>query len=249
MALSALVQSLATRPFSGAGLAVATALLVRHERRTASPLLPPSVVDSRAIAAALGVLVTVSAALFGALFVATYVLQRRLDLDPLHSALHALPLAVLMVASAALCPALLRRLGARATTTAAALLALGVLLLSGASSAPAFGCAFALLGAGFGTVLTAATQVVVRRAEVAVAGVAGGLQQTALNVGPAVGVATAGALMGAGTGPALLALAAVAALGVLLARALPGTGSGAGGVASITHSADGRVRGGAPAGR
>ncbi|MGW3199612.1 MFS transporter [Streptomyces sp. NPDC001118] len=229
--LSCLVHAVTARPVSGAGLAVAAvtaAVLVRHERRTTSPLLSPAVVGSRAIGAALGVLVVVSAALFGALFVATYVLQRRLGLDPLHSALRSLPLAVLMVASAALCPVLLRRFGARGTTTAATvLLALGVLVLSGATSAPAFGCAFALLGAGFGTVMVAATQVVVRRAEVAVAGVAGGLQQTALNVGPAVGVATASALMSTGTGTALLALAAVAALGVPLARALPRTNTAA----------------------
>lgn len=264
VALSCLVHSLTARPASGTGLAVAAvaaAVLVRHERRTANPLLPPAVFGSRAVRAALGVLVVVSAALFGTLFVATYVLQRRLGLDPLDSSLRSLPLAVLMVASAALCPVLLRRYGARGTTAGAtALLALGVLMLSGAGSTPALGAAFALLGAGFGTVMVAATHVVVRRAEVAVAGVAGGLQQTALNVGPAVGVATATALMGTGTATALLTLAAVAALGVPLARALPrtdGEGGPAGtrgdrglpaahGVASITNTAVERVHGGLP---
>ncbi|MEU8033680.1 MFS transporter [Streptomyces sp. NPDC049099] len=230
VSLACLVHALTAPPDFVAGLAAAAvtaAVLVRHERRTASPLLPAAVLGSRAVGAALGMLVAVSAALFGALFVATYVLQRRLGLDPLHSALRSLPLAVLMVASAALCPVLLRRFGARGTTTAAtALLALGVLVLSGTTAAPALGCAFALLGAAFGTVMVAATQVVVRRAQVAVAGVAGGLQQTALNVGPAVGVATATALMDTGTGQALLVLAAVAALGIPLARALPGIGDG-----------------------
>ncbi|WP_208897661.1 MFS transporter [Streptomyces incarnatus] len=263
--LACLVHSLTARPASAAGLAVAAvtaAVLVRHERRTASPLLPPAVIGSRAAGAALGVLVVVSAALSGTLFVATYLLQRRLGLDPLAGSLRSLPLAVLVVASAALCPVLLRRFGTRGTTTGAtALLALGVLVLSGARSTPALGCAFALLGAGFGTVMVAATQVVVRRAEVAVAGVAGGLQQTALNIGPALGVATATALIGAGTATALLALAAVAALGVPLARALPrtdGDGTPAGsdgapevpptvrGVASLTNPADERVHGGVP---
>ncbi|MGJ5751922.1 MFS transporter [Streptomyces puniciscabiei] len=256
--LACLVHSLTARPASAAGLAVAAvtaAVLVRHERRTASPLLPPAVIGSRAAGAALGVLVVVSAALFGTLFVATYLLQRRLGLDPLDSSLRSLPLAVLMVASAALCPLLLRRFGTRATTTGAtALLALGVLVLSGLRSTPALSCAFALLGAGFGTVMVAATQVVVRQAEVAVAGVAGGLQQTALNIGPALGVATATALIGAGTATALLSLAAVAALGVPLARALPGADGGDGddtlpgadGVASLTKTADERVHGGVP---
>ncbi|OIJ85517.1 MFS transporter [Streptomyces sp. MUSC 14] len=225
VALAALVHALTAGAVSWPGLALAgaaAAVLVGHERRTASPLLPPGVVGSRVVAAALGVLVTVSASLFGALFVATYVLQRGLGLDPLQSALRSLPLAVLMVASAALCPALLRRLGARRTTAgAAALLSLGVLVLSQAASAPAFGCGFALLGAGFGTVMVAATHAVVTAAEVAVSGVAGGLQQTALNVGPALGVAAASALLSAGTEPALLVLAAVAALGALPACTLP----------------------------
>ncbi|MFG2353026.1 MFS transporter [Streptomyces sp. NPDC048521] len=247
--LACLVHTLAVRPASPVGAVAAlaaAAVLVRHERRTASPLLPPEVIGSRAIGAALGVLVAVSASLFGTLFVATYVLQRRLGLDPFHSALRSLPLAVLMILAASLCPVLLRRFGARGTTGAsAAALALGVLVLSRATAAPALACGFALLGAGFGTVMVAATHVVVRRADVAVAGVAGGLQQTALNVGPAIGVAAATALLHAGTGPALLALAAVAALGVPLAGALPGSAS----VASITHAADERVPGGVPARR
>ncbi|MEU8972281.1 MFS transporter [Streptomyces monashensis] len=249
VALAALVHALTSGSVSWPGLALAgaaAAVLVRHERRTASPLLPPGVVGSRVVAAALGVLVTVSASLFGTLFVATYVLQHGLGLDPLQSALRSLPLAVLMVASAALCPALLHRLGARRTTAgAAALLALGVLVLSQAVSAPAFGCGFALLGAGFGTVMVAATHVVVTAAEVAVAGVAGGLQQTALNVGPALGVAAASALLSAGTEPALLVLAAVAALGSLPACAL----SRARGGATDTPAAGDHPRHEAPARR
>ncbi|MBT2438586.1 MFS transporter, partial [Streptomyces sp. ISL-36] len=62
------------------------------------------------------------------------------------------------------------------------------------------------------------------------AGVAGGLQQTAMNTGPALGVATATLLMtldpSAGFVPAmgttLLALAALAALGAAAALGLPG---------------------------
>ncbi|MFF8726481.1 MFS transporter [Streptomyces sp. NPDC015171] len=247
--LACLVYALTARPVPGAALgaaALTAAALVRRERRTASPLLPPEVIGCRAVGAALGILVAVSASLFGTLFVATYVLQRRLGLDPFHSALCSLPLAVLMVLSAALCPALLRRCGARAATAGAtAALALGVLLLSRTVSVPGLALGFALLGAGFGTVMVAATQVIVRGAEVTVAGVAGGLQQTALNIGPAVGVATATALLGAGTGTALLALAAAAVLALPAARALPGPA----GVASLTPTPDEPVAAGGPARR
>ncbi|MEU6665057.1 MFS transporter [Streptomyces sp. NPDC046727] len=249
VSLAFLVYALTARPVSAPALAVsavAAAVLVRHERRTPGPLLPPEVIGSRAIGAALGILVAVSASLFGTLFVATYVLQRRLGLDPFDSALRSLPLAVLMVLSAALCPALLRRCGARATTAGAtAALALGVLLLSRTTSVTGLGCGFALLGAGFGTVMVAATQVIVRRAEVTTAGVAGGLQQTALNVGPTVGVAAATALLGTGTGPALLTLAAVAALALPATRALPAPAR----VTSITPTPDEPAPADAPARR
>ncbi|MGV9790624.1 MFS transporter [Streptomyces sp. NPDC003435] len=238
LTLACLVHSLvASGAVRAAGLVMAVlagVAFVRRERRAADPLLPPGVIGSAPVAAALGVLVAVSAALFGTLFVETYVLQRDLGLDPFQSALRSVPLAVMMVASAPWCPVLLRRVGARWTVGAAtALLALGGLVLSRATGTVALGCGFALLGAGFGTVMVAATHVVVRQAEVTVAGVAGGLQQTALNIGPVLGVAAATALMGAGPRTALLVLATVAVLAVPLARLLPGRG-----VVSLTRSAE-----------
>ncbi|MGW0533865.1 MFS transporter [Streptomyces sp. NPDC003032] len=228
--------------------AVSAAAFVRHERRAASPLVPPRLVGSAAVGPALGILVAASAAMFGALFVGTYYLQDVLALDPLHSALRALPLALMMVVSAPLAAVLLRRHGPRRTIMCAmALLTLGVLALSRldqASGAVAIGGGFVLVGAGFGTVMVAATAVVVRHAPVAEAGVAGGLQQTAMNVGPTLGIAVATTLMttltapaahGHGTrpphwtdasfldamGPTLAALAAVAALGAATATRLP----------------------------
>ncbi|WKX74501.1 MFS transporter [Streptomyces sp. XD-27] len=257
-ALACLVHTLVGIPESGwtaatgLGLAAVTAAggaFVRHERRTASPLVPPSVFRSAAVAPALGVLVAASAALFGALFLGTYFLQDVLALDPLQCGLRVLPLAVMMVLSAPVSAVLMRRQGARRTAVAGmALLALGILLLSRldqGSTAVAIGGCFLVLGAGFGTVMVTATAVVVRHAPLDAAGVAGGLQQTAMNIGPALGVAAATMLMtlstpapattrasGAGPrwtgdaftsamGPTLVALAAVAAAGTLLAAGLP----------------------------
>lgn len=230
--LACLVHSLVSLPDAGwttAGefgvLLVAGTAFVRHERRTASPLIPPDVVASTAVGSALGILVAASAALSGTLFVVTYVLQDSLGLDPFHSALRSLPLAVLMVLAAPACAVSLRRAGARRTTAAAmAVLALGVLLLCRASGTPALLTGFALLGAGFGTVMVAATHVVVRQSPVESAGVAGGLQQTAMNVGPTVGVASATMLMGSGGGPVLplTVLALVAVAGATACGALPG---------------------------
>lgn len=238
--LACLVHALVGQPgwvWTAAIATVTGAAFVRHERRSASPLLPPmgapparansrvGDIGSPAVGSALGMLVAASAALSGSLFVGTFLLQGPLGLNPFHSALVSLPLAALMVIAAPSCAVLLRRAGARRTTTAAmVVLALGILVLSRASAVPALCVGFALVGAGFGTVMVAATHVVVREAAVESAGVAGGLQQTAMNVGPVLGVAAATALMGAGGDPELplTVLAALALAGAVPGRALPG---------------------------
>ncbi|WP_371543903.1 MFS transporter [Streptomyces sp. NBC_00554] len=239
VALVSLVHTLVGIPEAGwttastLGLVVvmaAGAAFVRHERRTASPLVPYDVLGSATVGAALGILVAGSAAMLGSLFVGSYYLQEVLELDPLQTSLRALPGAVMMVLGAPVAAVLLRRQGARRTTLAGMIaLTSGVLLLSRldrASTAVSIGGGFLLLGAGFGTVMVTATAVLVRQASAESAGVAGGLQQTAMNVGPTLGVATATLLMALGTGvdmgPPLTALAAVSALGVMLAVRLPG---------------------------
>jgi EmrB/QacA subfamily drug resistance transporter len=208
----------------------AGALFVRHERRTPEPLLPVGILRPTAAGPALGVLVGASAAMFGTLFLATYFLQDVLGLDPLGSGLRALPLAVLMVLAAPAAAVLMRRHGARRTATSGMLLiGLGILLLARLDrSAGWFDTSggFLLLGAGFGIVMVTATAVIVHRAAVDTAGVAGGLQQTAMNLGPTLGVATATTLttLGLATGPALLAFAALATVtAAVLATRLPGS--------------------------
>jgi EmrB/QacA subfamily drug resistance transporter len=205
--------------------AVSAGALVRHERRTPDPLLPPALLGSATMTAALGVLVAASAAMLGTLFVCSFVLQDLLGMDPLRTSLVALPGGVMMVLGAPLSAVLLRRWGARPTALAGtALLATGVLALSRLgpeSSTLQIGGGFLLLGAGFGALMVTATTVAVRHAPPESAGVAGGLQQTAMNVGPTLGVAAASTLMPLGTGPALLVLAGVAVLGAPLAIRMP----------------------------
>ncbi|MFJ5260319.1 MFS transporter [Streptomyces sp. NPDC088387] len=231
--LGSLVHTLVALPDTGwtaantvaaAVVAVAGSAFVRHERRAASPLVPPALVWSSAVGAPLGMLVAVSAALQGTLFGCVYLLQGPLGLDPFQSALRSVPLAVLMIAAAAGSAVLLRRFGARRTATvAAAVLAAGITVLSQASGTFALCTGFALAGAGFGTVMVAGTHAVVQRAPAESAGVAGGLQQTALNVGPVLGMAVTAALMAAGGVRAgLLPMAVLAVAGMTAACALPG---------------------------
>lgn len=95
--------------------------------------------------------------------------------------------------------------------------------------------AFAALGAGFATVMVTATATVVGEAPPGYAGVIGGLKQTAMNVGPALGIAIAAGMMtprpsavaaqaagmtpemsATATTPTLMVLAGLAALALLL---------------------------------
>lgn len=204
---------------TGAGLG-----LVRHERRTGDPLLPPEVLGSVVVGAALGILVAASAAMFGTLFVASYVLRDELGMDPLRTSLAALPGGVAMVLGAPVAAVLLRRYGGRRTTVAdLVMLALGVSVLFRAAGAVTVGGGFLLLGAGFTAVMVTATAVVVRHAPAESPGVAGGLRQTVMNVGPVLGVAMAATLAAATDGQrtALPVLAGVALVGVLATRKLP----------------------------
>lgn len=225
LALACLVHGLVTgSPTALAAAGLAALLLVRHERRAPHPLLPPGLLRSGPVTAGLGALLALSAAFSGSLFAATYLFQDTLGLTPMETALRMVPLAVLMVLGAPVSALLQRRFGARATATAGVLLtALGVLLLGRpgvTDSGPVTGACAALIGAGFGAVMVTATSVVVHRAPPEHAGVAGGLQQTAMNTGPVLGVTLASLLLPSGT--ALPALAAVALLAAPAALALPG---------------------------
>ncbi|WSW01017.1 MFS transporter [Streptomyces sp. NBC_01006] len=243
-ALAVLVHALAGVPAHGwaapqtllglCGAAALAAVLVRYERRAAQPLVPAAVARSRPVAASMALLLAVSAGMFGALFAATFLLQDVRGQGPLATGLLVLPLTGCMVAGAPLAGLALRRYGPRRTALAGTgLVVLGVAGL-GAVAGPAVMAAFAVLGAGFAAVMVTATGTVVGDAPAGYAGVVGGLKQTAMNIGPTLGIAVAaggGAGAGAGAAPtALFALAALAAVGLLPASLLPrGAGRAAAG--------------------
>ncbi|MEU4096440.1 MFS transporter [Streptomyces sp. NPDC026673] len=237
-ALAVLVHALAGVPergWTGAGTmlgllaaAGALALLIAHERRAEHPNVPRAVARSVPVKASVAILLVTTAGLFGTLFRATFHLQDALRLDPLATGLRVLPLTALMVLGAPVAGLALRRYGPRPTALSGTLLVvLGILLLSRSGpGAPwaAMAAAFAVLGAGFATVMVTATASVVGDAPPGYAGVVGGLKQTAMNVGPTLGIAVATGTAGAtdttmaGTLPVL---AACAALGLLPASLLP----------------------------
>lgn len=203
--------------FGGAvGLA---ALFVRRERRAAQPFVPRAVARSTAVTASMGLLLIVSAGMFGALFTATFHLQDVEGLDPLATGVRVLPLTALMVVGAPVAGLALRRFGARRT----ALVGTGLVVAGIAGLGSASPVAFGVLGAGFTTVMVTATGAVVGEAPAGYAGVVGGLKQTAMNVGPALGIAVAASTAAHGSSSAAPAvLAALTAVGLAVASLLPG---------------------------
>ncbi|MGW2894028.1 MFS transporter [Streptomyces sp. NPDC001212] len=211
-------------------LAVAgvVALLVRHERRAAHPIVPPAVARSVPVTASMAILLVTSAGLFGTLFRATFHLQDGLGLDPLTCGLRVVPLTVFMVLGSPVADAALRRYGARRTAIAGTGLVVagiaGLSRLDATGPWTVMGAAFAVMGAGFATVMVTATGTVVGDAPPGYAGVVGGLKQTAMNIGPTLGIAVAAGATGSAVpamGSALPALAALTALGLLPAWRLP----------------------------
>ncbi|MGW7342451.1 MFS transporter [Streptomyces sp. NPDC054854] len=212
------------------------ALFVRRERLGARPLVPPAVARSRPVAASMALLLAVSAGMFGALFTATFLLQDVRGLDPLETGLRVLPMTALMVAGAPVAGLALRRLGPRRTALAGTVLVVAGIAGLGSGGPVAFG----VLGAGFTAVMVTATASVVGDAPPGCAGVVGGLKQTAMNVGPALGIAVAAGAGAGAAGPVtaatdaagrtLVVLGALAATGLVAAALLPGRdGPAAGG--------------------
>ncbi|MFJ8041167.1 MFS transporter [Kitasatospora sp. NPDC096147] len=231
LTLAGLVHTLTSLPHPGPVAPVLTLLaallLLRHERSAAHPLLPAALLRSAPTAPALAILTAASACMFGTLYLVTYLLQDALGLSALDGGLRGLPLALAMIGAAPAGAALMRRHGPRRTAAPGLLLiALGALLLSRLAPGTSWWGStpgFLLLGAGFGAVMVTGTAVVVRRAAVADAGIAGGLQQTAMNLGPALGIAVGTTLTALGLSPGgtVLALAGTAAAALLLTRSLP----------------------------
>ena len=250
--LAALVHSLASVPAHGwtstmtllglAAVAGLTVALAWHERRTAYPIVPHAVARSRPVTAAMAILLVTTASLFGALFTTTFYLQDVLHLDAFASGVRVLPLTALMVLGAPVAATALRHFGPRRSATAGTLLvALGIAGLSRlgpTSTWLAMGAAFAVLGAGFATVMVTATGTVVGDAAPGYAGVVGGLKQSAMNIGPTLGIAiaasgtrtsTAGSAVMAATsataapamGSTLVVLSGCAVLGLLPVSLLP----------------------------
>ena len=140
-------------------------------------------------------------ALFGAMFFMTFYLENVHGLDPIAAGVHLLPMTAMLIVGSPVAGALISKLGPRLPIVAgmamAAVAMLGLSRLGATSSPDDTIIWFVLLGLGLAPVMVGATNVIVGNAPAELAGVAGGLQSTAMQLGGAFGTAVLGAIMSA----------------------------------------------------
>jgi Na+/melibiose symporter-like transporter len=215
-------------------LLVAFALI---ERRTRNPLLPPRLLRLRSLVATDTAALTVLAAPFGVSFVVTLYLQDVLHRSPMQTALTLIPGSVLSaLIGRYAAPRALDRFGLRPVYVAGMLIvAAGNSLLLGVDARQAtwvvVTATLISFGLGMGLAYPAATVGGVQQVESDDHGTAAGLNNTALQIGGALGLAAVAAAVTAGLHgdavgdvPAPTALHAIR-LGALMATLLPLAGA------------------------
>lgn len=182
-----------TLGLGAAALALGAAFVV-IERRTAEPLVPLGIFRNRNLALGNVVVLLVGAAMVGLFFAVSVYTQAVLGYSALTAGLSQLPLAGILVVVAGSAPAIIGRLGEKATLIVSLLvLAAGLVWLSFAPSDAVYAVHLLgpslLIGAGIGGSLVTATQLSVDRVEGGEAGLAGGLVNTSQQIGGALGLA------------------------------------------------------------
>ncbi len=173
-----------------AGVLVVTAFGC-YETRLEHPLLPMRLFRNRTLT--LGTMITALNffVLLGSIFYVMLYLQNVRGYSPVMAGALTLPLSLASVVASPLGAALTGRFGPRLTMPLGMLLqagaSFGLLALDAHSSYAVMWPSFAALGLGTGMVMAASSAAIVGNAPVRDAGVAGGLQATALQVGGALG--------------------------------------------------------------
>ncbi|WP_234536531.1 MFS transporter [Streptomyces shenzhenensis] len=169
------------------------------ETRVKEPLVPLGLFRSVPLSAGVVLMVLMAIAFMGGLFFVTFYLQNVHGMDPVDAGLHLLPLTGMMIVGSPLAGAAITRLGPRIPLAggmaATAIAMYGMSTLNAATGSALMSLWFALLGLGLAPVMVGATEVIVGNAPMELSGVAGGLQQAAMQIGGSLGTAVLGAVM------------------------------------------------------
>jgi EmrB/QacA subfamily drug resistance transporter len=184
------------------GGAVAAGLLfVLRESRTREPLLPMRLFRSIPLSAGVVLVLMLMFSMFGAMFFMTFFMENVHGLGAVDTGVRLLPLTGMLIVGSPISGAVITRIGPRIPLMAGMLLSavamFGLSRIGVSSNLNDTILWFALLGLGLSPVIVGATDVIVGNASVELAGVAGGLQSTAMQVGGTIGTAVLGAIMSA----------------------------------------------------
>ncbi|SED41630.1 drug resistance transporter, EmrB/QacA subfamily [Streptomyces sp. 3213] len=169
------------------------------EQRVKEPLIPLGLFRSVPLSAGVVLMVLMAIAFMGGLFFVTFYLQNVHGMSPIDAGLHLLPLTGMMIVGSPLAGAAITKLGPRIPLAggmaATAIAMYGMSTLESDTSSAVMSIWFALLGFGLAPVMVGATEVIVGNAPMELSGVAGGLQQAAMQIGGSLGTAVLGAVM------------------------------------------------------
>ncbi|WP_031044907.1 MFS transporter [Streptomyces sp. NRRL F-5650] len=178
---------------------VGFALFSFWETRVREPLIPLAMFRSVALSAGVVLMVLMAIAFLGGLFFVTFYLQNVHGMSPVDAGLHLLPLTGMMIVASPLAGAMITRFGPRIPLVGGmaftAVAMFGISTLETDSGSGVMSLWFAVLGLGLAPVMVGATEVIVGNAPLELSGVAGGLQQAAMQIGGSLGTAVLGAVM------------------------------------------------------
>ncbi|MEU6138948.1 MFS transporter [Streptomyces sp. NPDC047081] len=175
------------------------ALFSFWETKVKEPLIPLGLFRSVPLSAGVVLMVLMAIAFMGGLFFVTFYLQNVHGMKPIDAGLHLLPLTGMMIVGSPLAGAMITKLGPRIPLAggmaSVAIAMFGMSTLDTDTGSAVMSLWFALLGLGLAPVMVGATEVIVGNAPMELSGVAGGLQQAAMQIGGSLGTAVLGAVM------------------------------------------------------
>ncbi|MET9757709.1 MFS transporter [Streptomyces sp. NPDC006372] len=187
-----------TLSFLGASV-LGFALFAFWETKVKEPLIPLALFRSVALSAGVVLMVLMAIAFMGGLFFVTFYLQNVHGMSPIDAGLHLLPLTGMMIVGSPLAGAMITKAGPRIPLAGGmaltAIAMYGMSTLETDTGSGIMSLWFALLGLGLAPVMVGATEVIVGNAPMELSGVAGGLQQAAMQIGGSLGTAVLGAVM------------------------------------------------------
>ncbi|GLW24646.1 MFS transporter [Microbispora amethystogenes] len=177
------------------------ALFVFWQSRVREPLLPLSLFRNASVSIGTVLMILMAFSMFGAMFFLTFFFQGVHGLTPLDSGLRMLPMSAGMIVASPIAGVLIGKLGPKITIAGGMVIsAVAMFLMSRLSVEAAFAdtaIPFVLLAFGLSPVFVGATEIIVGNAPEELSGVAGGVQNSAMQVGGALGTAILGAIVSA----------------------------------------------------